>query len=72
MANKKMNLIQAIKSGKPFRRKSWEHGCWIIVKGSPLCYGGGELYWQGENTRAVLSHVNELTANDWETYESEA
>lgn len=61
-----MNLTQAIKSGKPFRRASWEYPDWLIIKKNSIGYGDGELTWEASGRRAILSYKADLTANDWE------
>lgn len=38
-----MNIIEALKSGKPFRRKGWVHADYWIIGGGPHAYAGGEM-----------------------------
>lgn len=57
-----MNIIDAIKSGKPFRRKSWTHEDFFIVDGDDLRY-----LLTGDRT--VLAHVSGILADDWEIQE---
>lgn len=69
-----MNLQDAIRSGKPFRRPTWTHGDWLEVRKNPKTnpYGGGEICWyvQGDTIKA-LYYINDLLAEDWIVKEGE-
>lgn len=63
-----MNLQEAIKSGRPFRRPCWTHADWIVVHKFPhelAAYGGGELKLQLSRTTYPLMFLNDLLADDW-------
>lgn len=54
-----MNIIDAIKSGRPFRRKGWAY--WVSADDAPfgkLKTAGGE--WRGP-------WIADILADDWET-----
>ena len=62
-----MNLQEAIKSGKPFRRPTWTHADWIVVHKFPKenPYMGGELRHLKADEFTTLSYLDDLLAEDW-------
>lgn len=64
-----MNLIEAIKSEKLFRRKEWDSSMWCHVvdnaDGIPeVQFCDGSL-----SSKAFLAYVDDVTADDWEVEE---
>lgn len=57
-----MNIIEAIKSGKPFRRKPWTHADHFVVDEDNFKY-----LISGDRT--VIGNVNAILAEDWEIQE---
>lgn len=58
-----MNIIEAIKSGKDFRRESWLKGCYL--------YSGismSTIKFRENNIKYILDGVD-ITADDWEVKE---
>lgn len=62
-----MNLIDAIEQskGKAFRRASWEHKDWIVIKVIRHFPEYTQLQWAIAETVVVMSYVDDLTAIDW-------
>ena len=59
-----MNIIDAIKSGKPFKREADRPNEWIIAgNNGDFQYAAGVL--RGMNFRLG---VNDILADDWEVY----
>lgn len=63
-----MNIIDAIKSGRPFRRKSWVT-FWVVncgtVNDDPF---QGIAFWDEKGQRVAVTR-NDLLADDWEIQE---
>lgn len=64
-----MNLIEAIKSGRPFRRKEWESFAVEIKERS--YYEGGRSFdlILANPSFSVETTLEDLLADDWETQE---
>ncbi len=62
-----MNIIEALKSGKPFRRKGWAHADYWIVGGGPDTYGGGEIIFLSNKQPVTVLFTNDVIKDDWET-----
>jgi len=68
-----MTVIDAIRSGKPFRRPTWTHANWLVVHKNPLssAYGGGELIALYGGHIYPLQYLDDLLADDWIVMESD-
>lgn len=66
-----MNLIEAVKTGKPFRRKAWTHNDYMAWSGGHLAYGGGELVWASCKTRCHIAYRNDILIDDYEIFDEE-
>jgi hypothetical protein len=71
-----MTIQQALKSGKPFRRKTWGRKYpkeWYVKHKSDVNIKK-HLWWVGNNVMLVsengmLSLIRDILARDWETKE---
>lgn len=66
-----MTIIEAMRSGKPFRRKAWTYAGWMILDSERTVtgckpYGGGELKWAHNRERATLFYHDDFAKDDWE------
>ena len=65
-----MTIQEAIKSGRPFRRKGWTHACHFVVRNKDG-YSNGELWEYNSETKQLLAvtslkYVGDIIATDWE------
>ena len=58
-----MNIIEAVKSGKIFRRKSWTHGESVIEMSDGL------YFTPSYNAQRYIPCLSDIIADDWETEE---
>lgn len=56
-----MTLIEAIKSGRPFRRRSWDDGHWVSVSDDDIL--------RFDDATDFISDVVDMCADDWEIQE---
>lgn len=65
-----MTLIEAIKSGRPFRRTSYSHrgslGAWLEIRKVPR---GDTVLWIEQDQSEGAFSVDDVLANDWEIQE---
>ena len=61
-----MNIQDAIKSGKPFRRPCWTHGDYIRIYGDGKSYGKGELTFLTCGALTHIKYADDLLADDYE------
>lgn len=58
-----MNIIEAIKSGKPFKREHWTGSDYICVKSNE--YQSDCLFHLNYKSEAAIRCKEDIVANDW-------
>ena len=65
-----MNIIDAIKSGRPFKRSGWDDSMWCQVEeNNEGCEAIFFVTTVGTLSREFLSYKDDLCADDWEVQE---
>lgn len=62
-----MTLVEAVKSGKPFRRPSYARGSWVVELGKGPA--PGVYVWRDEVQNTKAFSAEDILATDWETEE---
>ena len=66
-----MNIQDAIRSGKPFRRKGWGQKIWLVCTGQSII-AKGKLLKTGRFRLPLLNFVaavDDILSTDWEVKE---
>lgn len=65
-----MNFLEAMKTGRPFKRKGWNGYVTGVIQGThvPFTAQGVSVYWKDNSKTGTRHHVcaEELLATDWE------